>query len=584
MTEEITGESSHASDPWPSPCRIPSTISAPKPQAASRRERTPALSGIDGNTIKADVADKPWDRRSRLPSVILSLAAAATVILSTSRYGAGLWPDSVNYVSAARSFAAGKGLIGYDGVPLVRFAPLYPVLLGSISRATGLDPLSYAHVVNAVLLAAIVCLSGFLLSRYVTFSPALAFVGTVAVLIVGPLVDVSVMAGSEPLFILCVLLFFVSARGYTMGASTISLIAVTLSAAAASLIRYVGIVIIPVGVLLILFRRETQLKPRILHLFGFLVTSAGSFGVWVTRNYLLTGTLLGPRHGSASTVIENYHRVLVNVLSWFVGALDGRLGLIRYVSAVVLASVPIAAVFALLRGRGITGLLARGDAAVRKVGLLLLFIVLYATFLIVSSTTTAYDAINDRLLSPIHAPVIVLLFVILDRSIGLLRAAPVGRYSRIGLLAVVAIWLLSPALTVARSSLDRARRGAGGYSTVTWRESPTIDFVERLAPGERDVIYSDDPWAIRILTHRTASLSPERVFYRSSEAANDISDFVGSWPEGGHGLLVWFGRTGKEWLFTPPDLQTIADFDTLAELDDGTIYSVRARSPTSNRD
>jgi len=171
MTEEITGQPSHASDPWPFPYRIPSTISDSKPQAASRRERTPTPGGIGGNAIATDAADKQRDRRSRLPFVILSLTAAATVILSTSRYGVGLWPDSVNYVSAARSFAAGKGLIGYDGAPFVRFAPLYPVLLGSISRATGLDPLSYAHVLNAVLLAAIVFLSGLLLHRKSEASP-----------------------------------------------------------------------------------------------------------------------------------------------------------------------------------------------------------------------------------------------------------------------------------------------------------------------------------------------------------------------------------------------------------------------------
>jgi len=115
--------------------------------------------------------------RYRVLLAILSLAAATTVLVSTNRYGAGLSPDSVNYVAAARSFAAGKGLAMYDGSPFVIFAPLYPALLGSISRFTGLDPLSYTHIVNAILFAAIVFLSGVLLSEYVAYSPALAFLG-----------------------------------------------------------------------------------------------------------------------------------------------------------------------------------------------------------------------------------------------------------------------------------------------------------------------------------------------------------------------------------------------------------------------
>lgn len=118
--------------------------------------------------------------RYRVLLAILSLAAATTVLVSTNRYGAGLSPDSVNYVAAARSFAAGKGLVMYDGSPFVVFAPLYPALLGSISHVAGLDPLSYTHTVNAVLFAAIVFLSGVLLSEYVAYSPALAFLGGVS--------------------------------------------------------------------------------------------------------------------------------------------------------------------------------------------------------------------------------------------------------------------------------------------------------------------------------------------------------------------------------------------------------------------
>jgi len=115
--------------------------------------------------------------RSRILLAVLSLAAATTVLVSTNRYGAGLSPDSVNYVAAARSFAAGKGLAMYDGSPFVILAPLYPTLLGSVSLITGLDPLSFTHIVNAILFAAIVSLAGVLLSEYLAYSPALAFLG-----------------------------------------------------------------------------------------------------------------------------------------------------------------------------------------------------------------------------------------------------------------------------------------------------------------------------------------------------------------------------------------------------------------------
>jgi hypothetical protein len=400
--------------------------------------------------------------RSRFLLIVLSLIAATIVLVSTRRYGAGLSPDSVNYVAAARSLAAGKGLVMYDGSPFAILAPFYPALLGSISRVTGLDPLFFAHIVNAVFFAAIIFLSGLLLSEYLSFSPTLAFLGTIAVLVRQPLVQVSVMAWTEPLFILCTLIFLVSASLYVKSGSRASLVVMTLSAAAAPLVRYVGVVLIPVGVLMILFRSQTPLKTRILRLLSFLVISLAPWGAWVTRNYLLTGTLMGPRYSSTSSLLANLRLTVLSILSGFIGSRHGRLVPVRILSAVALVSTAIAAGFVLLRRWRTADPRARAHAGLRLADPLLLFTALYMILIVVSSTTTAYDPIDNRLMSPVYVPIVVLLFALVDRSIGSLRVIPFGRYGRTALLAVIALWLVSPAAEVRAGSLNRSRRGAGG--------------------------------------------------------------------------------------------------------------------------
>ena len=62
--------------------------------------------------------------------LLLSAAGALVVFFGTSRFGIGISPDSVNYISCARELIKGNGFISYDGTPFTLWPPLYPTLLG----------------------------------------------------------------------------------------------------------------------------------------------------------------------------------------------------------------------------------------------------------------------------------------------------------------------------------------------------------------------------------------------------------------------------------------------------------------------
>ena len=68
--------------------------------------------------------------RFQLPMLLLLAAAGTVILLSATENGIGVSPDSVGYISAARSLHDGDGLnaIGPEGktIPLVHYPPHQP--------------------------------------------------------------------------------------------------------------------------------------------------------------------------------------------------------------------------------------------------------------------------------------------------------------------------------------------------------------------------------------------------------------------------------------------------------------------------
>ena len=97
----------------------------------------------------------------RVTWYMVSVLAAAGVglILFSTLHGAGISPDSAQYLAAARSVLDGAGL------PLGLWAPLYPVVL-AWGETAGLDIFLRARLLNAVLLAANLLLVGLIIARH----------------------------------------------------------------------------------------------------------------------------------------------------------------------------------------------------------------------------------------------------------------------------------------------------------------------------------------------------------------------------------------------------------------------------------
>ena len=500
---------------------------------------------------------------------VLSLLGAGIVLLATSKYGAGLSPDSVGYIDAARNLAASGSLVDHIGNPMVYWPPLFPTVLATIQSLSGADPLSSTHVINAILFAFIVFLSGVLLFRHLNSHFVLAILGIISVLFSIPLLGVSRMAWSEPLFTVCVLLFLIWAKSYMEKGDLRSLGLLAAAVAVASLTRYIGVTLIISGAIIIAAFGKRDRRTKLIHLCAFLVLSSTLLGIWISRNYLVSGTLLGPRAPSQLTLVQNLSFTFYALLSWYLPH-----GILRYRPVLALLGIAVGSMVAL----GLRANWPRAKALLSNMTPFLTLIVVYTLTLVISATTTAYDWIDSRQLSPLYVPLTLLLLMLAERSASMLRARLSRRLTDAVLVTGFAAWLLYPVTTASLEIIKWVDEGAGGFNSTEWRESETIEFLQR-EPFETDPsFYSDAPDALYILADFEAGFGPVKTAYNSPQTVAEAQDLAGHWPQQEQVYLVWFHGIQREYLYTVEELQTLANIEPILQFADGTIYSISSKT------
>ncbi len=501
----------------------------------------------------------------------MALAGSFLVLLSTNRHGAMLSPDSVGYLGMARNMAAGAGFLSYNGTPVTVQPPLYPALLALVGKMGGVDPFSFAHLLNAALFGLIVYLGGLLTLRHLSSFPAFALTGTLATTFSYPLLQVSVCAWSEPLFIFFMLLGFLFAQSYMEKRDAASLLLFAVSVALASLTRYIGITLMVWGMFVVLVSNRDRPSKGAAHLLLYVLVAAGPLGWWLFRNYSTSGTVFGPRPSAVYTLSQCLNAAFGTLANWYVpsgitGPLPPSYG--HYAVYVIGAAACIGAGL-FLRRAGWRNAVAKA----RTISPMASFVAGYAAFLVLTSTMATYDRINDRLLSPIYVPLTLLLLVM----VGTLAHSIGKRFSRKSvnsfLLAAFAVWLTHPVtLTLARAT-ELVCKG-GGYSGKAWRESGTVQYLLQPETAETErAVYTNNMEAAYILAHLPTRMSPARPMDADQDHPN-LSKLKGRWPYEGSARLVWFDEGSRTNLLAFRDLQAVAKVELVARLNDGGVYSV----------
>lgn len=527
-----------------------------------------------------------YNRVYALVPAAIGFVAAGLILVCTHRFGPGLSSDSANYISAARSLLAGNGLLMLDGTRYAAWPPLYPTLLAAL-KLCGLDYVLTARCVSAASFGLVVFLCGLWILRS-TKSLLWATLCSVCILVSKPLFGMSCWAWSDPLFILLVTLFFFVLR-WLLSRPTVRLaLLLTLVTATACLTRYVGVVLIPVGIFLLLVGEAQTLRKRMVFAACLAAASLLPLALWLLRNQLVTGTLVGRRLPYDITLFRNIDlagaiiaswifppQIAMNLTGWLVFCLFWILVAIIFLSSI--------------RESRTSGQSWLDSSALMFVS----FMVIYGTGIIASATSVVIEPLNDRYLAPLYVPAALLFWATLASTLSSRmklaqsterfhgKAATVILVAGIG----IGVWLSAGANYVFARSDEALTQGAGGVSHLRWRKSETIAWLRTHQLQGR--IFSNDPAAVYLLTgYRVAYPPAVRTYYGATstglrEQKRRFFNFMSSVASSDGAYLIWFLPHWRTILCSPDQLRDLCQIEVVTELKDGCIMrlSPKHRSP-----
>jgi hypothetical protein len=215
---------------------------------------------------------------------------------------------------------------------------------------------------------------------------------------------------------------------------------------------------------------------------------------------------------------------------------------------------------------------ARSKTFSKQTSPLLAFSALYLGMLLFAATTTALDSIGDRLLAPVFVPLTILFFVAIEVGMQPLRAVVSPRAISVALAIGLVVWLQYPLKDIAAYAM-RVRDDGEQFTDPGWRNSPMTAYL-RATPLPKDcVLVSNNSAASYLLASLVSEDSPAKRSYNSPDIITaSVDQLRGVWPPGDKACLIWYDNANKALLFSPRELQTIANLELLAEFEDGVIY------------
>lgn len=467
--------------------------------------------------------------------VLLGLGAVGgfvVVWLATARYGIGVSPDSVSYISAARNLLVGEGLVRFDGLQFVLWPPLFPALLALIGLP-GIDPLLGSRLLNAAAFGLSVPVAALLLRRCLQ-SRALAAIGTVAVLSAPPLLYVATKAWTEPVFVLLALSLALFLSRWLETARPRDLVLAVVAAALLPLDRYIGAALVPVAALAVLLWRPGPWRGRVRPALLLLGVPLVALGAWLLRNHLVAGAVTGQRIAPSLGFAPSLELTLHGIAGPFLLPLP-LFGLV----ALAALALPF----------------VRPSRPATPRRLAVLVALAYVGGLLLAAATTAIDGLDSRMTAVLYPFLVVLFLSCFEDLAARLRSRPV----RLLLAALAGFWLILQANRSLALVRDWRSLGAGGYSLAEWQDSPTAAWL-RENPVEPPV-YSNAPDAAYILAGVPARLAPTRDDPRPPTS----------------GTLVWFSRMRRAHVLDPAELARLTAVEPVVSTDDGGVLRFRPR-------
>jgi hypothetical protein len=509
----------------------------------------------------------------------------ASLLLAT-RWGVGITPDAIVYVTSARNLADGYGLVlAVDGLaytPVTHHAPFYPFLLGSLG-VVGIAPVVIARWLNTLLFAAnilLVVLLGAVNSKQYSVnsepdqaddrlpltghrSPIAIWLPLVGglLLLPAPMLEVHAYALTEPLFLLLLLAALWLLTAYLETAAPRYLLLTAVLLALACLTRYAGLAFVLAAGLALLLWDAGPLRQRLGRALLLGAVAGLPLALWLIRNQVVAGTgtsrslvfhPLGPGH---------VRQAVDTVSSWLLLPLTLP-GLVKMgLLAVLLA--------------GGVGLAWRvyGRSWPPLLKLLSLFSLVYLLFLVISiSFVDANTPLDHRILAPIYLMGVV-------GGVGLLTAVYAHRLSSPFMRTIGALFLLLFLVGQGVQTagwLQQAYRDGLGFNQRVWRQSALLAEVRTLPAGVP--IYSNAPSAVHFLIGRPVQALPRKMEATTQQSnphyPAEMAALQSQFQEE-TAVVVYLTVLAGAAAPTEPELQEVLALHPQTRLPEGVLYVTR---------
>jgi len=384
-----------------------------------------------------------------------------------------------------------------------------------------------------------------------------------------PFLTIFTRALTESLFISFVLIFIYLISIYIRQNRIIYLVLSSCIVALACNQRYLGITLIPAGVLAIFLLSSKGIYQKVKAILLFSLISTLPLVFWLFRNYQLTGTLTGSRFGKARYEIETAIVDSLNTIFYWIFRKENFFrflennNLLRYVLILTLIICLILAIFYMLKSKKSEKVVHNLEFKKIIFYTNVIFIICYLPFLLYLSVNSNVDRLNDRLLSPVYPSVLLIFFYFLNLQVNNTKCKKNKRlrivYFIIGLLFINTLFVLP---RFVRKYIKY--EGGWGYQTSKWKNADiSLWLRSHKLEGK---IFSNRPEFAFYNSNQFTFSSPYRVINLFS-LKNVLEN----------SYLIWFNIDKGKMKHTPKEIEKYYFVSLVQEFNKGAIYKIKEK-------
>jgi 4-amino-4-deoxy-L-arabinose transferase-like glycosyltransferase len=446
------------------------------------------------------------------------------IIHYATNWGIGLYgSDSFSYISVARSLARGYGFFfpasdsGYS--PLTHFPPLYSFTL-ALLEILGWDAINGARYLNAFLFGFSIFLFGYLIKR-ATNSLIFVMFGSILFTFSAIFAELYSLAMSEALFLTLTLLSFIFLNEYIFRKKWFLLVIASVILGLAALTRYVGIVNIFTGIVVVLLvNKKSTFSRRILSALTLVIISTTPILLWTLRNFRLTTTINNRGFDFHPMVLKNYLNAFYTFFKWY---LPEKV-VIGYEKEIVLVTlgllVLILAITIFTNRNQVTQILREPSTSIKQIHPLNYIYLIYTiSYLIAIYISKSFLDSGTGMTNRIFSPLLLISLLII---INLLNNIWLSKNLILrALVVLISIYLLAFSVNNSIQALPEIHNNGMGLGRKALHNSQSLELLSELP--RTMPIYNNNPYAVYFYSGRVGfqlnMFSPEKKPHREAVIA-----------------------------------------------------------------